>query len=72
MIRSKHLFDRSEYGARMGLLAVPLNIVTALAPVVFATLMERVGVQATLWVSLAASLVSLGALTALARHARPR
>lgn len=64
------LFERSEYGRTMGWLAVPLNIVTAIAPVVFAALMERGGVTVTLLVSLVAAALSLGTILALSRLAR--
>lgn len=64
------LFERSEYGRTMGWLAVPLNVVTAIAPVVFATLMERGGVAVTLLASLVAATLSLGTIIALSRLAR--
>jgi predicted MFS family arabinose efflux permease len=64
------LFERSEYGRYMGWLAVPLNIVTAAAPVVFAALMERGGVTVTLLASLVAAALSLGTILALSRLAR--
>jgi len=64
------LFERSEYGRYMGWLAVPLNVVTAIAPVVFAALMERGGVTVTLLASLVAAALSLGTILALSRLAR--
>jgi predicted MFS family arabinose efflux permease len=64
------LFERSEYGRYMGWLAVPLNVVTAIAPVVFATMMERGGVTVTLLASLVAATLSLGTIFALSRLAR--
>jgi len=64
------LFDRAEYGRTMGWLAVPLNVVTAIAPVVFATMMERGGVTVTLLASLVAATLSLGTILALSRLAR--
>lgn len=64
------LFERSEYGRTMGWLAVPLNVVTAIAPVVFATMMERGGVMVTLLASLVAATLSLGTILALSRLAR--
>ena len=64
------LFERSEYGRYMGWLAVPLNVVTAIAPVVFAALMEHCGVTVTLLVCLVAAALSLGTIIALSRLAR--
>ena len=64
------LFERAEYGRYMGWLAVPLTVVTAIAPVVFATLMERAGVNVTLLASLVAAALSLGTILALSRLAR--
>jgi predicted MFS family arabinose efflux permease len=64
------LFDRSEYGRYMGWLAVPLNVVTAIAPVVFAALMEHGGVTVTLLACLVAAALSLGTIIALSRLAR--
>ncbi len=64
------LFERSEYGRYMGWLAVPLNVVTAIAPVVFATMMERGGVTVTLLASLVAATLSLVTIIALSRLAR--
>lgn len=64
------LFERSEYGRTMGWLAVPLNVVTAVAPVVFAALMEHGGVSVTLSASLVAAALSLGTILGLSRLAR--
>lgn len=64
------LFERSEYGRTMGWLAVPLNVVTAVAPVVFAALMEHGGVTVTLSASLVAAALSLGTILGLSRLAR--
>jgi len=64
------LFERSEYGRYMGWLAVPLNIVTALAPIVFAAMMERGGVSLTLLACFIAAILSLITNIALSRLAR--
>ncbi|MGE0423314.1 MAG: MFS transporter [Reyranellaceae bacterium] len=64
------LFGRAEYGRYMGWLAVPLNIVTAVAPIVFAAMMERGGVTLTLWACFIAAALSLLANLALSRLAR--
>jgi predicted MFS family arabinose efflux permease len=64
------LFERSEYGRYMGWLAVPLNIVTAAAPIVFATMMERGGVTLALWACFIAATLSLVTNIALSRLAR--
>ena len=64
------LFGRSEYGRYMGWLAVPLNVVTAVAPIVFAAMMERGGVTLALWACFVAAVLSLMANLALSRLAR--
>lgn len=64
------LFERSEYGRYMGWLAVPLNIVTAIAPIVFAAMMERGGVTMTLLACFIAATLSLVTNLALSHLAR--
>ena len=64
------LFERSEYGRYMGWLAVPLNIVTAVAPIVFAAMMERGGVTLALLACFIAATLSLVSNIALLRLAR--
>lgn len=61
------LFGRAGYGQTMGRLALPLTFVFALAPILFAWLIETGGPTLVIGISLA---LSLGALAAIIRLAR--
>jgi hypothetical protein len=58
------LFGPQGYALRQGLLMVPARFAQALAPLVFAMVLDHWGAQA-LWLSAALGLVCLGALLAL-------
>ena len=45
------LFGPKEYGAYMGLLTVPQNIVNAMAPVLFAAVISRATPQTAMWIA---------------------
>ncbi len=69
------LFGRRGFGAMLGRLAVPQNLAFAVAPLLFAVLMERLGPQALLLISaavqgvgLAAMLMLIGRLAPARRH----
>ncbi|HJQ61005.1 MAG TPA: MFS transporter [Vineibacter sp.] len=61
------LYGHAGYGAVMGRLAVPQNIVAAIAPVVFAALVARASVEVALWTAVIGAILSLAALLALRR-----
>ncbi|MCW5746588.1 MAG: MFS transporter [Alphaproteobacteria bacterium] len=61
------LYGHAGYGAVLGRLAVPQNIVAAIAPVVFAALVARASVETALWTAMIAAVVALVALLALRR-----
>jgi MFS family permease len=61
------LFGVREYGAYMGLLMVPQNIANALAPILFAAIIARLGAVLALWVAFAAALTGCLAVTLLTR-----
>jgi predicted MFS family arabinose efflux permease len=63
------LFGMETYATTMGRMALPLNICTATAPLVYSVLISRVGAVEALWVTAIASLFSLAAVLALARIA---
>lgn len=61
------LFGMRTYGATMGYLAVPLNIVSAIAPLIFSLLLDHVGPTTALWAAALSGLASLLALVLLDR-----
>jgi predicted MFS family arabinose efflux permease len=61
------LFGRDGYGTMMGRLLTPLQLASALAPILFASLMARAGGTAMLAFAASASLISLVALLGLVR-----
>lgn len=61
------LFGMRTYGATMGYLAVPLNIMSAASPLIFSVLLDHAGPTTALWVAAAAGTASLLALVALDR-----
>ncbi|WP_144186241.1 MFS transporter [Elioraea rosea] len=68
------LAGASGYGTLTGRLALPGNVMMALAPPLFAAILERGGIGAFVALAFALSLVALGALAALAlaRAREPR
>jgi predicted MFS family arabinose efflux permease len=61
------LFGRTGYGTIMGRLMTPMQLASALAPILFASLMARAGGTAMLAFAAAASFVSFAAIMALGR-----
>jgi len=64
------LFGRAELGRYMGRLALPQGIVSAVAPVILAAVLERWGAVGAFIAVLIASVLALAAMLALARAAR--
>jgi predicted MFS family arabinose efflux permease len=65
-----HLFGAREYGAYIGLLTVPQNIVNAASPVIFAAAISRIHPAGALWLAGAGAAIGLFAVLALARTCR--
>lgn len=61
------LFGLRTYGATMGYLAVPLNIMSALSPLIFSLLLDHAGPVTALWVAMFSGVASLLALVLLDR-----
>ncbi len=61
------LYGRHGYGAVVGRLSRPQNLVSAVAPIVFAAMLARLGIGPALWLSLAVSLAALAGMLALLR-----
>ncbi len=59
------LFGHRHYGTYMGWLNVPQNMAYALAPLVFAAVIGRVGGTAAIWLAAGASILSLLSVLAL-------
>jgi MFS family permease len=59
------------YAITLGRLTLPTQIVFALSPMTCGLMLERLGLTATLWIALAATLVSFAALVMLSRLVRP-
>ena len=66
------LFGAEAYGALMGRMSLPQNLVFAASPAIFATAMDRGGPTVALWLAIVASLTALVAAAVLRRIARPR
>ncbi len=66
------LFGAEAYGALMGRMSLPQNLVFAASPAVFALAMERGGPTLALWLAIGASLTALVAAVVLQRIAHPR
>jgi MFS family permease len=66
------LFGAEAYGALMGRMSLPQNLVFAASPAIFAVAMERGGPTLALWLAIAASLTALVAAAVLQRIAHPR
>ncbi len=65
------LYGREGYGAIVGRLSRPQNLVSAAAPIVYAAMIARLGVVPTLWLSLAGALLALAGMIALLRMVSP-
>lgn len=64
------LFGRSQFGTYMGRLALPQGIVSAAAPVVLATVLDRFGAMGVLSLNLVFGMISLVTMIMLARLGR--
>src|SRR6185437_1946982 len=64
------LFGRGQFGAYMGRLALPQGIVSACAPIVLATVLDRFGALGVLGINLVLGTISLVAMVMLARMSR--
>jgi len=64
------LFGRGQFGAYMGRLALPQGIVSATAPIVLATVLDRFGALGVLGINLVLGTISLVAVVMLARMSR--
>jgi MFS family permease len=64
------LFGRGQFGAYMGRLALPQGIVSAAAPVVLATVLDRFGAAGVLSLNLVLGTISLVTMVMLARMAK--
>lgn len=64
------LFGAREYGAYMGLLMVPQNIVNAASPVIFAAAISRIDPAAALWLAGVGAITGLAAVVALVKACR--
>ncbi len=61
------LFGLRTFGTTMGYLALPLNVVSALAPLMFSSILVKAGPMAAFWVAAGAGVISLAALLVLDR-----
>jgi hypothetical protein len=64
------LFGVREYGTYLGRMMLPQNIVNAIAPIVFATIISRFDPTGALWLAGAAALAGLVAVLFLMRICR--
>lgn len=64
------LFDSATYGRRVGALITPGFFVSALAPLLYAVVIERFGDGAALWLSFGLAVPTLGAALLLRRRFR--
>jgi hypothetical protein len=64
------LFGRGQFGTYMGRLALPQGIVSAAAPVVLATVLDRFGAVGVLSLNLVFATISLVTMIMLARLGR--
>jgi MFS family permease len=65
------LLGAQGYAVTMGRFTLPTQIIYALSPMTYGFFLDRLGLAGTLWIALAASLVSCAALIRLAAMARP-
>ena len=66
------LFGAEAYGALMGRMSLPQNLVFAASPAIFALAMEHGGPMLALWLAVGASLTALVAAVGLQPHPPPR
>lgn len=64
------LFGAAQYGAYLGRLTTPQNLVFAVSPIAFAAMLARGGYQTILWFVLVLALATLVAMVALLRYCR--
>jgi MFS family permease len=64
------LFGQREYALYMSRLSVPQNIVSAIAPVLFASILFRVGPEMAIWLAAVSALAGFVAVFVLVRHCR--
>lgn len=64
------LFGQREYALYLGRLSVPQNIANAVAPILFAAVLSRVGPQTALWLAAISAAVGFAAVAVLVRHCR--
>jgi hypothetical protein len=64
------LFGAREYGTYLGRMMLPQNIVNAIAPIVFATMIARFEPTSALWLAGAAALAGFASVLALVRTCR--
>lgn len=64
------LFGVKEFGAYMGLLTVPQNIVNAVAPILFAAVLSRVSPVGTLWIAAISAWIGLVSVYFLVSYCR--
>ena len=64
------LFGQREYAMYLGRLSVPQNIVNAIAPVLFAAILSRVGPQTAVWLAALSATLGFVAVAVLVRHCR--
>ncbi len=65
-----NLFGREAYGATLGKIALPMNIACAVAPILFAALISRVGPAESLLAAAGIAALVLGVMMFLARRTR--
>ena len=59
-------YDKAAFARTTAHIALPLNVISAVAPPVLAALLTRVGAEAVLWVAIGCSCAALGILMVLA------
>jgi predicted MFS family arabinose efflux permease len=64
------LLGAQGYAETIGRLTLPTQIIYAVSPMTFGWLLENLGLQPTLWIAFAASIVACSALVLLSRLAR--
>ena len=64
------LFGQREYALYMGRLSVPQNIANAVAPVLFASILFRVGPEMAVWLAALSAMAGFVAVFVLVRHCR--
>ena len=64
------LFGQREYALYLGRLSVPQNIANAIAPVLFASILLRVGPEMAVWLAAVSAMAGFIAVFVLVRHCR--